>query len=202
MKNKILKDTLAITLITLVSGLALGIVQEITAGPIARQEALSKERAYKEVFPEAASFETSLSGEDESLEAYLDEKGYTAQNIDEVMQALDEEGSPLGYAFTVTSSEGYGGDIQFAMGVMDDGTVNGLSILSIEETAGLGMKADTEEFKSQFQNKNVEAFQYTKNGAETDQEIDAISGATITTNAMVNGVNAGLCAFQYEKGGN
>ncbi len=202
MKNKILKDTLAITLITLVSGLALGIVQEITAGPIARQEALSKERAYKEVFPEAASFETILSGEDESLEAYLDEKGYTAQNIDEVMQALDEEGSPLGYAFTVTSSEGYGGDIQFAMGVMDDGTVNGLSILSIEETAGLGMKADTEEFKSQFQNKNVEAFQYTKNGAETDQEIDAISGATITTNAMVNGVNAGLCAFQYEKGGN
>ena len=192
MKNKILKDTVAITLITLVSGLALGIVQEITAGPIARQEALSKERAYKEVFPEAASFETILSGEDESLEAYLDEKGYTAQNIDEVMQALDEEGSPLGYAFTVTSSEGYGGDIQFAMGVMDDGTVNGLSILSI----------DTEEFKSQFQNKNVEAFQYTKNGAETDQEIDAISGATITTNAMVNGVNAGLCAFQYEKGGN
>lgn len=202
MKNKILKDTLAITLITLVSGLALGIVQEITAGPIARQEALSKERAYKDVFPEAASFGTILSGEDESLEAYLDEKGYTAQNIDEVMQALDEEGSPLGYAFTVTSSEGYGGDIQFAMGVMDDGTVNGLSILSIEETAGLGMKADTEEFKSQFQNKNVEAFQYTKNGAETDQEIDAISGATITTNAMVNGVNAGLCAFQYEKGGN
>lgn len=202
MKNKILKDTVAITLITLVSGLALGIVQEITAGPIARQEALSKERAYKDVFPEAASFGTILSGEDESLEAYLDEKGYTAQNIDEVMQALDEEGSPLGYAFTVTSSEGYGGDIQFAMGVMDDGTVNGLSILSIEETAGLGMKADTEEFKSQFQNKNVEAFQYTKNGAETDQEIDAISGATITTNAMVNGVNAGLCAFQYEKGGN
>ena len=58
MKNKIVKDTLAITVITLVAGLALGIVQDITAEPIARQEALSKERAYKEVFADASSFET------------------------------------------------------------------------------------------------------------------------------------------------
>ena len=56
--------------------------------------------------------------------------------------------------------------------------------------------------KNQFANKKVEAFQYTKNKAESESEIDAISGATITTNAMVNGVNAGLCAFRYEKGGN
>lgn len=202
MKNKIVKDTLAITVITLVAGLALGIVQDITAEPIARQEALSKERAYKEVFADASSFETVSSGEDARLEAYLDENGYTAQNIDEVMLALDDGGQELGYAFTVTSSEGYGGDIQFAMGVKDDGTLNGISILAISETAGLGMKADTDDFKNQFANKKVEAFQYTKNKAESESEIDAISGATITTNAMVNGVNAGLCAFRYEKGGN
>ena len=88
------------------------------------------------------------------------------------------------------------------MGVADDGTLNGISILSISETAGLGMKADTDEFKNQFADKNVEKFEYTKNGATEDNQIDAISGATITTNAMTNGVNAGLCAFQYEKGGN
>lgn len=64
------------------------------------------------------------------------------------------------------------------------------------------MKADTDEFKSQFADKNVEKFEYTKNGATEDSQIDALSGATITTNAMVNGVNAGLCAFTYEKGGN
>ena len=57
-------------------------------------------------------------------------------------------------------------------------------------------------FKDQFKDKNVDKFEYTKTGATADDQIDALSGATITTNAMTNGVNAGLCAFQYEKGGN
>lgn len=202
MKNTILKDTLALVLITLVAGAALGGVYTITADPIAHQQQLAKDEAYKAVFADADTFEVIIDQEDAQLEAYLDENGYPAQTINEVVQAMDSSGSPIGYAFTVTTSEGYGGDIQFAMGVKDDQTLNGISILSIGETAGLGMKADTDEFKSQFADKNVEAFQYTKNGASADNEIDALSGATITTNAMVNGVNAGLCAFAYEKGGN
>ena len=197
MKNKIVKDTLALTVITLVSGLLLGLVNDITAGPIASQQAKEKEEAYKAVFADAASFETVTSGEDTDLENYLDENGYKAQNIDEVMLAKDDQGNELGYAFTVTTAEGYGGDIQFAMGVQDDGTLNGISILSISETAGLGMRATTDDFKNQFRDKNVEKFTYTKTGATSDDEIDALSGATITTNA----INAGLAAFRYEKGG-
>ena len=202
MKNTILKDTLALVLITLVAGAALGGVYTITADPIAHQNQLAKDEAYKAVFADADTFEVIIDQEDAQLEAYLDENGYPAQTINEVVQAMDSSGSPLGYAFTVTTSEGYGGDIKFAMGVKDDQTLNGISILSISETAGLGMKADTDEFKGQFADKNVEAFQYTKNGASADNEIDALSGATITTNAVVNGVNAGLCAFAYQKGGN
>ena len=201
MKNKIVKDTLALTVITLVSGLLLGLVNDITAGPIASQQAKEKEEAYKAVFADAASFETVTSGEDTDLESHLDENGFKAQNIDEVMLAKDDQGNELGYAFTVTTSEGYGGDIQFAMGVQDDGTLNGISILSISETAGLGMRATTDDFKNQFKDKNVEKFTYTKTGATSDDEIDALSGATITTNAMTNGVYAGLAAFRYEKGG-
>ena len=202
--NKIIKDTIAITLITLVSGLLLGLVQDITAGPIAEQQQKAKEEAYKAVFADADSFEQLELTEEVSagLEACLDENGYGAQNIDEVMTALDASGSQIGYAFTVTTCEGYGGDIQFAMGIKDDGTLNGISILSIGETAGLGMKANTDAFKDQFKDKNVEKFAYTKTGATADDEIDALSGATITTNAMTNGVNAGLCAFQYAEGGN
>ena len=192
MKNKIVKDTLALTVITLISGLLLGVVNDITAGPIASQQAKEKEEAYKAVF---------TRGEDAELESYLDENGYKAQSIDEVMLAKDDAGNELGYAFTVTTSEGYGGDIQFAMGIQDDGTLNGISILSISETAGLGMRATTDDFKNQFKDKNVEKFTYTKTGATSDDEIDALSGATITTNAMTNGVNAGLAAFRYEKGG-
>ena len=202
MKNKIVKDTLALTVITLISGLLLGVVNDITAGPIASQQAKEKEEAYKAVFAEAASFEVVTSGEDADLESYLDENGYKAQSIDEVMLAKDDAGNELGYAFSVTTSEGYGGDIQFAMGIQDNGTLNGISILSIGETAGLGMRANTDAFKDQFKDKNVDKFEYTKTGATADDQIDALSGATITTNAMTNGVNAGLCAFQYEKGGN
>lgn len=202
MKNTIVRDTIAITVITLVAGLALGVVQDITADPIAQQEAKAKEEAYKAVFADADSFEAILTAEDADLESCLDENGYTAQTINEVMMAKDASGNELGYAFTVTTSEGYGGDIKFAMGIKDDGTLNGISILSISETAGLGMRATTDGFKNQFKDKNVEKFTYTKTGAQSDDEIDALSGATITTNAMTNGVNAGLCAFRYEKGGN
>ena len=178
--NTILKNTISITVITLVAGLALGVVQDITAGPIATQAEKSKEEAYKAVFEDASSFsEYSLddTNQAEDLVAYLNDNGFTAQTIDEIMVAEDASGETLGYAFTVTDSEGYGGDIQFAMGVQNDGTLNGISILSISETAGLGMKATTDSFKDQFKNKNVEKFTYTKTGSTSDDQIDAISGA-------------------------
>ena len=74
------------------------------------------------------------------------------------------------------------------------------SLLSISETAGLGMRAE-EVLKPQFAGKNVAKFAYSKSGASADNEIDAISGATITTNAVTNGVNAGLYYFQTVLGG-
>ena len=203
MKNKIIKDALALTLITLVAGVALGGVYEITKDPIARQEAQAKAEAYEQVFTDAAAFE-EIEMDDtliQTIRDQLDQEGYKAQSIEEVMRAEDQSGETLGYAFTVVTSEGYGGDIQFSMGVHNDGTLNGISILSIGETAGLGMNADTPAFKDQFVGKQVEKLQYTKNGATQDDEINAISGATVTTNAMTNGVNAGLCAFRVMEGG-
>ena len=198
MKNKIIKDALALTLITLVAGVALGGVYEITKDPIAKQEAQAKAEAYEQVFTDAAAFEAVEMDDTltKTIRDQLDQEGYKAQSIEEVMRAEDQSGETLGYAFTVVTSEGYGGDIQFSMGVQNDGTLNGISILSIGETAGLGMNADTPAFKDQFVGKQVEKLQYTKNGATQDDEINAISGATVTTNAMTNGVNAGLCAFR------
>ena len=137
-----------------------------------------------------------ITGNTEDFRAALDEAGYTAQTVDEVYEALDASGETAGYVITVTSAEGYGGDIQFSMGVALDGTTLGISFLSISETAGLGMNADTDSFKDQFKDQNVPEFSYSKTGATQEGEIDALSGATITTNAVTNGVNAGLCVFQ------
>lgn len=190
--------------ITLVSGILLGAVYEITKGPIAKQEEQAKMDAYAKVFEEAASFEAIpeevLSEAD--MRKVLDDNGLTACTVKEALKALDDKGSVLGVVMNITDSEGYGGDINFSMGIQNDGTVNGISILVISETAGLGMKATTDEFRSQFAGKKVDKFQYTKTGAASEDQIDAISGATITTNAVTNGVNAGICLFKsLEEGG-
>jgi len=78
--------------------------------------------------------------------------------------------------------------------IRSDGTVNGVSILDISETAGLGMEAPNV-LVPQFAGKKVESFVYTKTGAKPDSnEVDAISSATITTKAVTNAVNGGIKA--------
>lgn len=194
--KQMMKDAMILFLITLISGAALGLVYEVTKEPIAQQEQKAKNEAYQNVFEAAEDF-TELTEEaysSDALTAFVKENGFDA-SIDGVAQALSGDGSVLGYIITVTDHEGYGGDIQFTMGVADDGTLNGISLLSISETAGLGMRAG-EVLVPQFAGKQVEKFSYTKTGAASDDQIDAISGATITTNAVVNGVNAGLLCFQ------
>ena len=86
----------------------------------------------------------------------------------------------LGYIITVTDNEAYGGSLQMTVGIKDDGTVMGISFLSLSETPGLGMKAKDDDFMSQFSNKKVDFFKYTKSEAKADNEINAISSATIT----------------------
>ena len=198
--GKIIKDAAALLVITLVAGFLLGFVYDVTLEPIKDQEALSQKKAYQEVFADAADFKEKDVDSD-AIASYLIENGWNKQTIDRVAEAMDGNGEKMGYVITVTDSEGYGGDITFSLGIRMDGTTNGISILSISETAGLGMKADTEDFRNQFKEKKTEAFISTKSGAQSEEEIDALSGATITTNAIVNGVNAGLCAFRYLKGG-
>lgn len=192
-----IKDALILFAITLVAGLLLGLVYDVTKEPIIQQKAKAKAEACKNVFSEASSFEGMYTedGPTSYFVAGLDSN----VSIDEVMQALDSSGNLLGYVITVTDHEGYGGDIQFSMGVTLDGTLNGISLLSISETAGLGMKAG-DVLVPQFTNKNVSQFTYTKSGSTNDSEIDAISGATITTNAVVNGVNGGLLFFNTLEG--
>lgn len=199
--NKIVKNTLILTAITLVSGLLLGIVYDITKEPIAVAQENTKQAAFRAVLPDADTFDNYEEFEAESAAALLAENGYTADDITEVAVAKDAGGETVGYVINVTSHEGYGGDIQISVGIASDGTVKGIEMLSISETAGLGMKAAERDFKDQFKDKNVEKFSYTKTGESGDEMIDAISGATITTNAVTNAVDAALVYYQNELGG-
>lgn len=191
MNKQMIKDSLILFAITLIAGLLLGGVYAITKNPIAKTQEDKKNEAYQAVFTDAAEFMEVADAAD--AQQVLADAGYTKDRIDEVKAATDADGKTLGYVMTITSSEAYGGELQLAMGIRMDGTVNGISFLSLSETIGLGMEAKKPEFQEQFAGKQVERFAYSKTGATADNEIDALSGATITTNAVTNAVNAGIC---------
>jgi len=191
--KKMIKDTVILLAITVIAGFILGFVYENTKELIAERELQAKNEACKEVFKDAVEFKIM----DVTAADVLVNAGYGATTIDEVAKALSADGEELGYVLTITNSEGYGGDIQFTLGIKNDGTVNGISILATSETPGLGLEAK-DILVPQYADKNVEQFAVTKGGAVADNEIDAISGATITSNAITNGVNAGLYFFNTE----
>ena len=202
--NKLVKDALVLTCITVIAGFALGLVYEITKAPIAKAEADALQKAYQTVFADAASFADMDDFDSEKATAIVQEAGYTDDTIDNCVQALDASGNPIGYVITVTTSAGYGGNITFSVGITNDSVINGYSITSISETAGLGMKArDTGDgtFSSQFIERAAEIFTVTKTGAHSSSEIDAISAATITSKAVTNGVNASVTYFNSLVGG-
>ena len=196
MKN-IIKDTLILFAITLVAGLGLGLVYNVTANSRAMQEEKTKIEAYNTVMPGLGSFDT-VSFDSVAADKYIKEqinknetektiKSYNA-TIDEVIKAKDKSGNDLGYIITVTDNEAYGGSLQMTVGIKDDGTVMGISFLSLSETPGLGMKAKDDDFMSQFSNKKVDFFKYTKSEA-------------ITSNAVTHGVNGAIYCVDFITGG-
>jgi electron transport complex protein RnfG len=192
-KSTIVKDAMALFVITLVSSLALSFVYEITKDPIARAQEQKKLEAYKVVYTKAASIKVDekLTKVAEKTDLKKLDASYESVSIDEVNRALDSNGKLLGYVVKI-STKGYKDTIALALGYSLDGTVQGMEIMQINDTAGLGMNAEKPEFKNQFANKKTKEFEVTKTGATKDNQINAISGATITSKAVVKGVNAGM----------
>ncbi len=195
--NKIVKDALVLTLITLIAGVALGLVYQITKEPIAKAEEEATQKAYKEVFETADSFKELDNFDADKANEVIAAKGYTDGTVTtcEVVdchKALDASGNLLGYVVTMKSKAGYGGDLIFSMGVTTDGTLNGYSITTIDETPGLGMKATEDKFKDQFKGIKATTLEVSKTASNDDSTIQAISGATITSKAITYAVDAGL----------
>lgn len=198
-KSALLRDAIALFLITLISGLALSYVYEITKEPIKAQEIQKSIEANKAVFTDGTSFEedAELVGLAKSSDLTVLSADYKGVTIDEINQVLDSSNNLLGYNITVSTSAGYKDGINFVFGYSLEGKVTGIEFLNIKETAGLGMKAAEPEFLNQFLDKQVQQFVVTKTGAASEEEIDALSGATITSKAVTYAMNAGI-AFVTE----
>jgi RnfABCDGE-type electron transport complex D subunit/RnfABCDGE-type electron transport complex G subunit len=188
------KAAVVLAAITLIAGIALGGVNALTAPAIAAQEAAAAAEAYVAVLPDAESIEVA---DDAVTEAVAASAGtYGKSTIQEVMVGKDASGNVVGYGISVNNTEGFDGSITLSVGISSDGTVTGISFTELHETAGMGMRADEDDFKSQFVGVNVSSFTLNKKGGSTaDDEIDSISGASITSNAVVNAVNAALDFF-------
>ena len=191
--KSMIKDAVILFAITLIAGLCLGAVHFITEEPIRQAEEKALNDSYKEVFAGASSFEeiSGFTNPAVSDAARWNAEGFGDVDINKALTAKDASGNIIGYILDVTTHAGYGGDIEFTMGITGDGVLNGISILNIKETAGLGMRAD-EVLKPQFASKSAQTFEVTKTGSTSDSQIDAISGATLSSNGSRDAVHEAL----------
>ena len=193
-KKAIPKPVIILLVITLVAGLALSGVYVLTKDTIAENQALANKAALMEVLPEAADFVS-----DDDLQAKISAQGDTygadfgGAKIESAAVGVDASGNSVGYAVTVFNSDSYDGGLTLVVGIREDGTVNSISFTELHDTAGMGMKCGDPEFKDQFNNVKVEKFTLNKAGGSTEDDvIDSVSGASMTSGAVVNAVNAAL----------
>ena len=189
MKNskakEIIVPAVSLFLICVVVTALLALTNAVTAPKIDALAVETQEASKKQVLSSAASF---------SDEKQIEKDGVSYTYYD----GLASDGSVMGYVF-VTSAKGYGGDISVMVGVLGDGTVAGVNILSINETAGLGMNAKNQSFLDQFLGKSGEIGVAKNNSSDT--EIQALTGATITSRAMATAVNTALSLYAEIGGG-
>ncbi len=193
-KSGFMKDALILFAITLVSGICLGFVYDVTKGPIEQATIAANNATYREVLSAAESFETA-AGSEETIEATAEEfgtLGYGSVAIESVLEGRDASGNVVGYVINSLSKNSYGGAVKLSIGFDMDGTITGVGIREISDTPGLGLKAKEPAYRDQFVGKNADVLTVTKSGQAGDDEINAISGATITSNATTNAVNAAL----------
>ncbi|MBO4457749.1 MAG: FMN-binding protein [Butyrivibrio sp.] len=191
-----IRNAFILFFITLVAGASLGVVYQVTKDPIAYQETLAQNKANQAVFADAGAF-NELGKDPDAFKAVLE--GKNGITIESVKEATSLEGQLLGYVIQM-KSRGYGDDIVFTVGIRHDGikngTINGISIISISETPGLGMNAG-KIIVPQFVEKMALRFTVVKKGQITDSgsQIEAISGATITSKAITDGVNVAVAYY-------
>lgn len=180
-KIEIVKTGAILFLITAVSAGLLAAVNAKTAPVIVQNEIVKQENARRSVLPEADGFEECIIPEEKK---------------DKTVSAVYKATNDSGYVVTV-SPVGYGGEISMAVGISSNGKVSGVNIISNSETAGLGAKCTDESWLKQFSGKS-DNITVAKTGAK-DNQINAISSATITSKAVTAGVNAALDSVKIAK---
>ena len=166
----ILGIALKLLIISAVTALLLAGVNALTAPRIAENNELEKKNALAAIFP---------SSDDCQL------TDISADGVELVYLVL-KDGDLLGYAASV-STMGFGGEIELMVGVTAEGTVKGIKVVSHSETPGLGSRVDDEGYLSQYAGLG--------GNLSIGSDVDAITGSTISSKAVLRGGNAALSPY-------
>ena len=183
--KEIVIPTVVLFLIAAICTGILAFTNQITQKKIEENNIAAAQSSRLLVCPDAKSF---------SDEKTVDYKGGKAVYV----EALDSSSSVIGYVFT-TETKGYGGVVKIMTGIDKSGLVTGVQTLELSETAGLGMNAKKDSFRSQYVGNSGE-FTVVKSGAG-ENEIQALTGATITSNAVTTAVNEAVGIYKTVTGG-
>ncbi|MDO5689210.1 MAG: RnfABCDGE type electron transport complex subunit G [Tissierellia bacterium] len=171
-------------LITAVAGLVLSLVNNATAPVIAEQQAKKLAESLIVAYPEAESFEP-LSAE-ETAAAIGDNP-----NVKEIYKAL-VGGQEAGYVFSSIGKQGFGGDISFIVGISKEGAITGWQVLNHSETPGYGQQIEQPFFAEGITGNQIAEDLVAVETPSADNDIQAISGSTITTKSVLGGLNGTL----------
>ncbi|SCG83765.1 electron transport complex protein RnfG [Proteiniborus sp. DW1] len=185
--REIIKLGLILFIITAIAAALLGFANEVTSDIIAQVQEEESNKARQEVLPSAEKF-TPL--EENEFNAIVAENN----RVKEVYIGKNSVDELVGYTIKTIAS-GYGGDIEIITGISVEGQITGMKVVSHSETPGLGANSTKPDFQNQFTGKSVSSNISVVKSAPNDTEIQAISGATITSNAVSNGVNIAIDVF-------
>ena len=184
--REVVKPGLILFLITVITAACLGLVNSVTAEVIIKNELETKNKAMAMLLPEAKD---NNFGND----VFVGEDGVDCYNI-----GYDAT-TPAGIVFTMLQ-KGYGGEMKILVALLPDGVVKGVQIVNHSETPGLGANANNEKFTNQYIGKS--GVVSVVKGVPQDNEIQAITSATITSNYVTEAVNNALAYFDANfKGG-
>ena len=175
----ILKPTLCLLAVTTVSALLLGVLYNITREPVERQATLRQ----------AEIISILLPGTSHTYEESIYKQQDMHPNIHGMVIAYDANNQPLGYVIT-SQGPGYAGPVVIMAGFDTDGILTGISVLQHRETPGLGTAILNPVFLAQFEGR-TETMTVARMPSG-DNEIAALASATISTVAVVEGVNAAM----------
>ena len=178
-KSNLFNMIMAMTIVSICSAASIGYVFQKTKDPIEKSKIMKVSKAVTEMVGnfDNQPFEEKFSPSGSDLELY----------------PAKEKGVTTSVAIKSYSNNGFGGKIELIIGLLMDGTVTGYKVIQQNETPGLGTKITEAKFSGQFVGLNAHKsnFELSKNGGE----IDALTGATISSNAVVEAVKKAVTAF-------